>query len=367
MTPAGKFRLTLLALCGLLLPLQLAAQNTFSGIIEFDKTVHDFGDLLLSDGEQECVFSFTNIGREPLVIHNIVTSCGCTDPDWTRQPVLPGKSGEIRVTFKNDLGPYPFDKALTVYVSGLNKPLILRIRGIVHEKPKSLKERFPVQIGGLGFRELPLTLGQTEQGVVRSEKTQVANLTGKPLKVGFAQTDPGLILEVAPNPVPAGGTATLAYGIDTRAMETEQWGRTVLSSGLLLNGKTAGTRIQAETLIKENFAAYTASERKNGSLPQFDESSRSFGRIKAGTGKTVTFKCRNYGKAGLRIYKVDTNDPDVTVDYPSAVAPGQSGEIRVTVRPARIPEEGEALYILTLVTNSPVRPLISLFVTGIVE
>ncbi|MBO7321916.1 MAG: DUF1573 domain-containing protein, partial [Bacteroidales bacterium] len=45
------------------------AQNEFRGVIKFDKTIHDFGDILLSDGAQHCKFNFTNISDKPIVLH----------------------------------------------------------------------------------------------------------------------------------------------------------------------------------------------------------------------------------------------------------------------------------------------------------
>ena len=54
-------------------------QNRFGGVVEFDKTVHDFGDILQSDGPVSCSYSVKNISNEPLVIYNVVSSCGCTE------------------------------------------------------------------------------------------------------------------------------------------------------------------------------------------------------------------------------------------------------------------------------------------------
>ena len=120
-------------------------------VIRFDSKVHDFGDVLIAEGPVSCVFTFTNIGSKPLVIHNVISSCGCTTPEWTREPVKPGASGSIQATFSNDQGPYPFDKTLTVYVgvgaSSLDRPVVLRLRGVAHEKKKDLDELFTSAIG----------------------------------------------------------------------------------------------------------------------------------------------------------------------------------------------------------------------------
>lgn len=104
------------------------------GVVRFDKTIHDFGDVTLGQGALNCAFTATNISDKPIVIYNVVSSCGCTGVKWTREPVLPGKSGKISATYSNDEGPYPFDKTLTVYISNVKKPVVLRLRGIAHEK-----------------------------------------------------------------------------------------------------------------------------------------------------------------------------------------------------------------------------------------
>ena len=114
--------------------LQASAQEKIGGTVEFDRTVYDFGDVLLSDGALKCRFTMKNISSRPVVIYNISTTCGCTDVTWSREPVQPGKTAVISATYTNDEGPYPFDKALTAHISGISRPVVLRIRGTSHQK-----------------------------------------------------------------------------------------------------------------------------------------------------------------------------------------------------------------------------------------
>ena len=74
--------------------------------IKFDKTTHDFGKFSENSPVVSCVFTFTNIGDAPLVIHQAVASCGCTVPEYTKEPIQPGKKGTIKVTY-NGTGKYP--------------------------------------------------------------------------------------------------------------------------------------------------------------------------------------------------------------------------------------------------------------------
>ena len=70
--------------------------------IKFDKTTHDFGKFSENSPVVSCVFTFTNIGDAPLVIHQAVASCGCTVPEYTKEPIQPGKKGTIKVTYKRN-------------------------------------------------------------------------------------------------------------------------------------------------------------------------------------------------------------------------------------------------------------------------
>jgi len=60
---------------------------------------HDFGSIQ-QDTENEHVFSFTNTGNEPLIIEKAKGSCGCTVPEYPKEPIPPGESSEIRVVYK---------------------------------------------------------------------------------------------------------------------------------------------------------------------------------------------------------------------------------------------------------------------------
>ena len=77
-----------------------AAQN--SAKVEFDKTTHNFGAFSESNPIQTATFTFTNTGNGPLVIHQAVASCGCTVPEYTQEPIQPGKTGTIKVTYNGE-------------------------------------------------------------------------------------------------------------------------------------------------------------------------------------------------------------------------------------------------------------------------
>ena len=236
------------------------------GIARFDRMIYDFGDVTLGQGALTCTFSVANISQKPAVINNVVSSCGCTGVKWTREPVLPGKTGKITATYSNDEGPYPFDKTLTVYMSGLKKPVVLRLRGVVHEKKLSLNELYPQRRGSLALIKTELKLGNLSQGGQRSDAVSVANVGSSALKVSFAKVSPGLSISVSPNPIPAGKTAKMTYIVTA---DRSRWGKNCYHATPVVNGQSYKP-IDIWAFTKEDFSTWSAEQQENGAQPIFD-------------------------------------------------------------------------------------------------
>ena len=101
--------------------------------IQFEKTVHDYGNIKQGD-DGECEFIFKNTGREPLILTNVYSSCGCTVPSWPKEPIMPGKSEVIKVKYNTSrLGT--INKKVTVISNATNSPVELFIKGNVSPLP----------------------------------------------------------------------------------------------------------------------------------------------------------------------------------------------------------------------------------------
>ena len=103
--------------------------------IKFDKYIHNFGEFSELSPKVTCVFTYTNVGNAPLVINQAVASCGCTVPEYTKQPVMPGQKGEIKVTY-NGAGKFPghFKKSITVRTNGKVEMTRLYVEGDMKKK-----------------------------------------------------------------------------------------------------------------------------------------------------------------------------------------------------------------------------------------
>ena len=115
-----------------------ASLATFSqAVINFSNRAHDFGTIKEVNGAVSYDFEFVNAGTAPILIKNVESSCGCTSPQWSRQPVLPGQKGFVKATFDPKDRPGFFDKTITVYSNAKPTVVELKIKGTVEGKART--------------------------------------------------------------------------------------------------------------------------------------------------------------------------------------------------------------------------------------
>ena len=121
--------MTMLLICGM-----TTAFAQKPAEIKFDKLTPNFGTFSEKDPVVSCVFTYTNVGEEALVINQAIASCGCTVPEYTKTPIKPGEQGEIKVTY-NGTGKFPghFKKSITVRTNGAVEMTRLYIEGDMTE------------------------------------------------------------------------------------------------------------------------------------------------------------------------------------------------------------------------------------------
>ncbi len=114
-------------------PAALAQQDTMRfTTVSWNEVVFDFGEI--KQGEKVShVFRFTNTGTYPLKLSNVKPSCGCTSPNWSQEPILPGEEGFVEVVFDSagKLGAQM--KSITVFLNSEQQRKVLRFKGFISE------------------------------------------------------------------------------------------------------------------------------------------------------------------------------------------------------------------------------------------
>lgn len=104
--------------------------------LTFTKKEHNFG--VIKEGEKvETIFTFTNTGEADLLISNAAGSCGCTVPEYPKEPIKPGKSGKMKVTFDSNGKPGKQQKSVTITSNTQSKREVLTINAEVTPKVKT--------------------------------------------------------------------------------------------------------------------------------------------------------------------------------------------------------------------------------------
>ena len=170
-----------------------------SATISFNENVHDFGTIKESDGKATCSFEFTNTGSEPLIINNVKTSCGCTTPGWSKEPILPGKKGFVKATYYPRNRPGRFNKSITVYSNAPQSTKVLRIKGNVTPRPKTLADQYPRSIGQLRLKTNHIAFSKIANTKVETKSVEIVNDSQEPVKISFDRVPKHIKLVAEPS------------------------------------------------------------------------------------------------------------------------------------------------------------------------
>ena len=330
--------------------------------IVFDEMSHNFGSFQESDGVQTTSFKFTNKGDAPLVLSNVRASCGCTTPKWTREPVAPGETGSIDVTYNPKNRPGSFNKSVTVSSNAENATVVLRISGKVEPREKTLAEQYPRQIGDLRVKSNYLSYGKITMGKSETKDMELVNDTDKPIEVGFRTVPNHLKASVEPSTIPPHSKGKLVVTYDSK--EANTFGFASHRIYLSINGSNDyKNSIGVSATIEEDFSDLSPEQLANAPVAKFEPASFDFGDMSQGEKKTHTFTLTNTGKSELLIRRVRTSC-GCTAVAPSkdVIAPGESAPIKVTFDSRG--KRGRQSKSITVITNDPKNPTTTLRISS---
>lgn len=177
----------IILILGLLSVVELAVARG----LDFSTKTNDFGVIEEMGGDVSCTFSFRNGSSSPVVIHNIRTSCGCTQPKYSTRPIGVGEESQIEVTFDPRYRPGIFLKDIYVYSTASKDPYVLQIKGQVTPRVLSMEERYPYTLGDGGrIGQLYLSVVGVTEGELSQSVVEYTNTSKRAIEVEFRPRTP---------------------------------------------------------------------------------------------------------------------------------------------------------------------------------
>jgi hypothetical protein len=336
--------------------------------MKMSETSHNFGSFKEEAGRQTYDFVLTNTGSQPLVIQNIVTSCGCTTPEWTRQPIPPGGKGKVTAIYDPKDRPGTFDKSLTVYTNTKPEITVLQIKGEVTPREKTIDELFTFPVGNLvRFESVQLAFTNVKKNAKKIRVMQVVNTSKEPVKIEFENIPSHLSLKVTPETLKPGQKGLVEGTYD--AVKNTGWGNVNDMVRIKLNGvPQENVYYYVSANLVEDFSSLSKEELANAPVFKLNATTVDLGKIKGATQNEVEFKFTNTGKSDLFIRHVRPTCGCTAIaqgQQDVGIKPGQSSSIKATFNSGGY--TGKVTKAIYVYANDPLKSEVVLMLTAEVE
>jgi hypothetical protein len=321
-----------------------------SATINFENIVHDFGRIKEEGGKVVHNFKFKNDGKQPIIIKNVQSSCGCTTPEWSKTPVMPGKSGFVSAEFDPLERPGAFSKQIMVYNNITNDPITLEIKGDVIPKTKQVEDLYRYNIGDLRLVSNHVAFARIFNTEKKTQSVDVVNNSNKAISIAVVSCPEHLSVVAEPSVLNPKQTGKITINYD--ASKKSEWGYVVDRITLKINDKAMdGAPLTVSATILEDFSKLTEAELANAPTMDFTETEFDFGTLKQGDKTVHEFTFKNNGKSDLIIRDVQTSCGCTAVDSKKVIKAGESSLIKATFNSAG--KSGKQNKSITLITNIP--------------
>ncbi|NPA35938.1 MAG: DUF1573 domain-containing protein [Chlorobi bacterium] len=350
-----------IAISVFLLSIQAIAQHA-KPYINFKEKIHDFGEFNESEGLKTYVFNFTNTGGQPLILHKVNASCGCTTPTYTKKPIPPGGSGNIKVVFNPKNRPGNFNKTITVSSNAENASVILRITGKVIPRELTLNDKYPANMEGIRLESTHIAFTRMTPDQKKTEQLKIINTTDAPVKIGFVNVPKHLSIKCFPETLKPGEKGVISATYNAKLKN--DWGFVVDNLFITLNDKrNYKNRLAVSANIVEDFDSWSEEQMKNAPKIEIPEKVFNFGEIKQGEKVEHKFKVTNAGKSPLIFRKIKASCGCTAIKpQKMELAPGESTYITAIFNSAH--KKGRQNKSITIISNDPKNTTVLLRISG---
>jgi len=337
-------------------------------VMKLSTTEYNFGTFKEEAGRQTYDFIVTNTGNSPLVIKNIVASCGCTTPEWTKQPIPPGGKGKITAIYDpQNRGGENFNKTLSVYTNAKPEVAVLVIKGQVIAREKTVEDIFIFPVGSIRFESNHLAFTNVKKTEKKIRVMQVINPSDSLVKIEFEAQAPYLTLKAKPETLKPGQKGIIEGTYD--ATKHGGWGNVSDMVRIKLNGVLQeNVYYYVSANLVEDFSSLSKADLENAPIFKLASSTVDLGKIPGSTAKEVEFKFINAGKSDLIIRYVKPTCGCTAVQQGKegiGIKPGQSSSIKAVFNSGAY--KGRVTKAIYVYTNDPKNSEVILMLNADVE
>ena len=335
--------------------------------MKLSENQHDFGVFKEEAGPQKYDFTLTNTGKQPLMIQNVVASCGCTTPEWTRQPIPSGGTGKVTAIYDPRDRPGQFNKTLSVYTNTQPEVTVIVIKGEVTPREKTVEDLFTFPVGGVRFESQQLAFTNVKKTEKKIRVMPVLNTSEVPVKIEFDQLPAHLTIKATPETLKPGQKGLVEGTYD--ATKNGGWGNVSDIVKVKLNGVAQeNVYYYISANLVEDFSKMTKEDMLNAPVFKLETSAVELGKIKGSTQNDVEFKFTNSGKNDLFIRHVRATCGCTAIQQGNpgmAIKPGQSSSIKATFNSGGY--SGKVTKSIFVYTNDPKNSEVVLMLNADVE
>ena len=301
-------------------------------VITFTKTEHDFGKINEADGRVTTVFEFKNEGMSALILSNVRASCGCTTPKWTREPVEPGQTGQITVTYNPNGRPGRFQKTITVTSNAKEPTSRLYIKGEVIPKPAKPVNNYPVQMGELSLKSKSVNFGTLKKGQKLQREIEYANHTDHEITVELATLGEAnyLVAQTSLQVVKPQETGKFLFVFDSEACKL--YGPVSTTALVVVNGKQINSeeyKLSFKAEVEEDFSNLSTEQLQQAPIMKVEDAIN-LGTLASGKKTKAVLYVQNIGANPLYVRRVYNPNDMLTVIAPKgAIKSGKKAEIKI--------------------------------------
>lgn len=318
-----------------------------------EQSSHDLGQIMWQ-GQTTYNFTLTNKGSKALAINQVLTSSSAAKATWSKEPVLPGASTNLKVSLTNELLGQ-FNKAIYVYTESTAQPLVLHLQGkVVREFEEAKKpENFSYHVGNIYLSTDNIEFDEVGRGESPQQIIDIFNAGKTVYTPELMHLPKYLSVATQPSKILPNRTGKLIVSLDSRQLDAMGLTQTSVYLSRFPGDKVGNDNelsvsavlipaFDSTSVIQSQLAPALKMETTTLELPPFGKRTKQSGKL----------ILENTGKSSLVIRALQVFNPAISVDLNQKIAPGQKAKLKISVDSEFLKRSRSRLRVL-MITNDP--------------